>query len=95
MAGFPLALKLTGFTKASSLIYFLLTAVVFSVFCLYQLRGLNYGNDEATGWWLKWRGAPAVGEEYWFREWGMKLGIQLHLWSVIRKFQFQNLIVQL
>ncbi|RDL33308.1 uncharacterized protein BP5553_08747 [Venustampulla echinocandica] len=77
------ALRITGFTKTSSLIYFLLTTGVFAVFCISELRWLNYGNREEGGWWLEWRGARTVGEAYWFREPTMKLGIQLHLWSVI------------
>ncbi|CAG8974959.1 hypothetical protein HYALB_00007636 [Hymenoscyphus albidus] len=67
----PALLRITGFTRRSNLVYFLLTACVFAIFCL---RHVN------------WKKPSIPGEEYWYgreEDWGMKVAIHVHLLCVI------------
>lgn len=70
--------RITGFQSASSLSLFLLTACVFSAWCLFHLPILDL-----EGVWSK-RSAP--GEWYWFKDGYRRWAMALHLWSVIRMF---------
>jgi hypothetical protein len=67
----------TGFTKTSNLLLFLLTAGVFAVFSAFHLKFL-----EKSGHWIR---PPSPGESYWFSDGLMRLGMQVHLWSVVRE----------
>ncbi len=66
-----------GFTKTSNIVLFFLTAGIFAVFCIVRLPSLNY-----EGVWGK-RIAP--GEWFWFRQGRYRVGMIIHLWSVLRK----------
>jgi hypothetical protein len=68
----------TGFTKTFSLVYFLLSAGLFSLFCAYRINFLDYEGS--------WRPRAAPGEWFWFKDGLQRLGMQAHLWSVIRMF---------
>jgi hypothetical protein len=69
-------LRWTGFTKTSSLILFTFTVGIFSIFSAFQTMSLEEGHP------LK---ADPPGEHFWFGARWMRLAMQAHLYSVIRK----------
>jgi len=76
-------LKLTGFTKSSNLALFLLLPCTFALFNIANLQSL------AKGRWVKWQNPQAPGEKIWFQEGTIRwIGMQIHMWSVVRKFLF-------
>lgn len=78
--------SLTGFTKTSNLVLFLLTAGIFSAFCAF-----NFFTSLEDGHWLK----PSLpGEKFWFRDGLLKLGMQVHLWSVVRRFFATPIVIR-
>lgn len=69
--------KYTGFTKTSNILLFSLTAVIFAAFCIFRLPSLDIENV--------WGKGAAPGEWYWFRQGLSRIGMTVHLWSVLRK----------
>jgi hypothetical protein len=72
--------KYTGFTKASNIFLFTLTAVIFAAYCIFRFPSLDIENG--------WGKGAAPGEWYWFRQGLYRTGITMHLWSVLRKYLF-------
>jgi hypothetical protein len=72
----------TGFTMAFNLGLLVLTAGILSAFCISRLPYLDHET---------WLTAAAPGEEFWFKDGMMKLGMKLHLWSVVRKYSYDVL----
>jgi hypothetical protein len=67
--------KYTGFTKTYSIVLFFLTAGLFATFCIARLPHLNLE---------EWSKKASPGEWYWFREGLSRIGMTMHLWSVLR-----------
>lgn len=65
----------TGFTKTSNLIYFSVTAGVFSIFCAF-----NFVSSLPQGHSMK---PNPPGESFWFRDGLLYWGMQIHLWTVL------------
>ncbi|TVY53511.1 hypothetical protein LCER1_G003417 [Lachnellula cervina] len=76
--------SLTGFTSSNSLVLFLLVPCTFALFSLSTVRFLYYGN------WREWQLPSGPGEKIWFEGGFRKVGMQVHLWSVILGFQAQS-----
>jgi len=67
----------TGFTNTYNIVLFSLTAGIFAAFCIFRLPSLDIENV--------WGKAAAPGEWYWFRQGLRRIGMTVHLWSVLRK----------
>ena len=70
-------LQWTGFTKTSSIVFFLLTAGVFAVFSAFNLVA-----ELPEGFWIK---PNPPGIVFAFKDGLLKLGMQIHLYTVLRK----------
>jgi hypothetical protein len=68
-----------GFAKGYNLILFLLTAGLFSAYCIFRLPSLHFET---------WLNRAATGEKFWFKDGLMKVAMTLHLWSVLRESPF-------
>lgn len=72
-----MAKSVTGFTSNSSLILFLLLPCTFALFSFWNLKFLH---------WTRWDMPKTPGDKVWFEEGTVRwVGMQVHLWSVIRK----------
>lgn len=72
-------LSLTGFTKSTNLVLFLLLPCTFALFSLSNLPALARGN------WVYWHVPRAPGEKIWFQDGTIRMiAMQVHMWSVIR-----------
>ncbi|EPE24223.1 hypothetical protein GLAREA_08073 [Glarea lozoyensis ATCC 20868] len=86
-------LRLTGFTKTSALVYFFLSAGLFAIFCLAELRWLHWQKDAYTGATgrdpvyagkgLVWNSPRGPGEGFLYKRAFLRALQQVHLWSVI------------
>ncbi|TVY15809.1 hypothetical protein LARI1_G005798 [Lachnellula arida] len=76
--------SLTGFTSPTSLVLFLLVPCTFALFSLSTVRFLYYGN------WREWQLPAAPGDKIWFEGGFRKVGMQVHLWSVIPAIAMAN-----
>jgi hypothetical protein len=72
--------KCTGFTKTYNIVFFSLTAGIFAAFCIARLPDLDFENV--------WSEHAGPGEWYWFRQGLLRIGMTVHLWSVLRKKPF-------
>jgi len=73
----------TGFTKTFNVVLFSLTALIFAAYCMFRLPDLNYESV--------WGKRAAPGEWYWFRQGRYRVGMTMHLWSVLRKLSLINI----
>jgi hypothetical protein len=69
--------KYTGFTKTYNFVLFSLTAGIFALHCIARLPDMDLDNV-----WSKHAGP---GEWYWFRQGLPRIGMTIHLWSVLRE----------
>ncbi|KAG9236432.1 hypothetical protein BJ875DRAFT_227373 [Amylocarpus encephaloides] len=87
-------LRLTGFQTPSNLYLFLATTVIFSLFCVLELRFLGWKGDEGVtgrrlqwgqGMGVLWNSPRGTGEIYSHDLKGglMRVAQQVHLWCVI------------
>ena len=74
---YTVPLRWTGFTRRWNLALFSLTAGIFAIFSAFQLRTLEEGSRIKPN---------PPGGPFWFKDGLLYLAMQLHLWSVIRKF---------
>ena len=72
--------KYTGFTNTSNIVLFSLTAVIFAAYCIFRFPSLDIENV--------WGKRAVPGEWYWFRQGLYRIGMTMHLWSVLRKYPF-------
>lgn len=68
--------RVTGFSKTSNLLLFLSTVCIFSIFCFYRLKSLDYDH---------WGEQSRPGEWFWFKDGFRGQVMKLHLRSVIRE----------
>jgi hypothetical protein len=78
---YQILLKWTGFSKLSSLVLFFLSVGIFAIFSAFQMRTLEEGNRMKPN---------PPGGPFWFREGILRLAMQVHLWSVIRKSSLEE-----